>query len=155
VATDAWLEPLSAVRRARYYAETIPIGRAFGVKADHLPPDIEAFDEYVAAMLAPDGPVHPSAVARELADAVLHPPLGPVLPAFAWMPPTAYSWTLWPSLSLLPPGVRDEYGFRWGPFERAVSGWLVGAWRLWRPLLPTGFREMPQALAADRRVGAR
>ena len=153
-ATDAWLEPLSTERRARYYAETVPIGRAFGVTADRLPADLEAFDEYVASMLAPDGPVHPSPVARELADAVLHPPLGPVVPAFGWMPPKVYSWTLWPSLSLLPESVRREYGFNWGPLERAVSGWLVAAWRVWRPLLPTGFRQMPQARAADRRVAA-
>lgn len=152
VAADAWLEPLPRDRRARYYAETVPIGRAFGVPADRLPADIDAFDAYVAGMLAPDGPVHPTAVARDLADAVLHPPLGPVLPAFGWVPPAAYSWTLWPSIGLLPSSVRAEYGLRWGPLEEAVSGWLVAGWRLWRPLLPAAFRQMPQALAADRRV---
>lgn len=154
VAADAWLEPLSAERRAQYYAETIPIGRAFGVPADRLPPDVGAFEAYVAAMLASSGPVHVSPLAQELADAVLHPPLGPVVPALGWVPPKAYAWTLWPSLSLLPPSVRDEYDQRWGPLERAVSGWLVAAWRLWRPLLPTSFRQMPQALAADRRIAA-
>jgi hypothetical protein len=35
-----------------------------------------------------------------------------------------------------------------------VSGWLVAAWKAWRPLLPASFRQMPQALAADRRIGA-
>jgi hypothetical protein len=28
----------------------------------------------------------------------------------------------------------------------------VAGWRLWRPILPAGFRQMPQALAADRRI---
>ena len=152
VATDAWLEPLSPERRARYYTETIPIGRAFGVRAELLPPDVEAFEAYVDSMLASSGPVHVSPVARELADAVLHPPLGPVVPALGWVPPKAYAWTLWPSLTLLPASVREEYGFRWGPLERAVSGWLVATWRLWRPLLPASFRQMPRALAADRRI---
>jgi len=152
VAADAWLEPLPRERRARYYAETLPIGRAFGVPADRLPADIDAFDAYVAGMLAPDGLVHPTPIARDLAAAVLHPPLGPVVPAFGWVPPVAYSWTLWPSIGLLPASVRTEYGFRWGPLEQAVSGWLVAGWRLWRPFLPASFRQMRQALAADRRV---
>jgi uncharacterized protein (DUF2236 family) len=151
-AYDAWLEPMPRDQRARYYAETLPIGRAFGVPAELLPPDLDAFETYVASMLAPDGPIRVSPIARDLADAVLHPPLGPVVPALAAMPARFYAWTLWPSIGLLPPSVRADYGFRWGPLERAVSAWLVAGWRGWRPLLPTSFRQMPQALAADRRV---
>jgi len=151
-AYDAWLEPLPRDRRARYYAETVPIGRAFGVPADRLPADLDAFEAYVASMLAPGGPIRVSPVARELAHAVLHPPLGPVLPPLAAVPPQLYAWTLWPSIGLLPASVRSDYGFRWGPLERTVSGWVVAMWRGWRPLLPTSFRQMPQALAADRRV---
>jgi len=48
--------------------------------------------------------------------------------------------------------MRTEYGLRWTPLEQAVSAWLVAAWRAWRPLLPATFRQMPQALAADRRA---
>ena len=151
-AYDAWLEPMPRDQRARYYAETLPIGRAFGVPADLLPPDLNAFESYVASMLAPDGPIRVSPVARDLADAVLHPPLGPVVPALAAVPARLYAWTLWPSIGLLPTSVRTDYGFRWGPIERAVSAWLVAGWRGWRPLLPVTFRQMPQALAADRRV---
>jgi uncharacterized protein (DUF2236 family) len=152
VVADRWLEPLSRDRRRRYYRETLAIGRAFGIPADRLPADLETFEAYVADAIAPDGPVHPTAVARDLADAVLHPPLGPVIPALAGLPPVAYAWTLWPSLDLLPPSVRAEYGFRWGSLERAVSAWLITAWRAWRPILPSGFRQMPAALAADRRL---
>ena len=151
-AYDAWLEPMPRDQRARYYAETLPIGRAFGVPADLLPPDLSAFESYVASMLAPDGPIRVSPVARDLADAVLHPPLGPVMPALAAVPARFYAWTLWPSIGLLPATVRTDYGFGWGPIERAVSAWLVAGWRGWRPLLPVTFRQMPQALAADRRV---
>jgi uncharacterized protein (DUF2236 family) len=155
VVADRWLEPLSRERRARYYAETIPIGRAFGIAPSLLPADLGAFEAYLERSIRPGGPVAPNAVARELADAVLHPPLGPVLPALAAVPARAYSWTLWPSLGLLPPRIRDAYGFGWGPLERAVSAWLVAAWRWWRPNLPGDFRQMPAALAADRRIPAR
>jgi uncharacterized protein (DUF2236 family) len=154
VAADSWLEPLPLARRERYYAETLPIGRAFGIPADLLPADLGAFERYLEAALAPDGPVRVGPLARELAEVVLHPPLGPVVPALAALPTVAYAWTLWPAVGLLPSSVRDAYGFRWGPLERAVGGWLVAGWRAWRPWLPADFRQMPQALAADRRVSA-
>jgi uncharacterized protein (DUF2236 family) len=158
--TDAWLEPLSRDRRAAYYRETRPIGRAFGVPDGLLPADLEAFEAYAAAMLGPSGPVHPTPVARELAQAVLRPPLAPLAPVARvkpWLravPADLYAWTLWPSVGLLPKSVRDGYGLSWGVRERAVSAWLVAGWRAWRPLLPVTFRQMPRALAADRRVEA-
>ena len=166
-AYDAWLEPLPRDRRARFYDETKPLGRAFGIPDGLLPSDIDAFDSYYAAMLAPEGPVHPTPVARDLARTILRPPLGPLVklaprevawsvrPVLERIPIEAYSWAMWPSVGLLPPGVRNEYGLRWGALERAVSGWLVAGWQAWRPLIPTEWRWMPHARAADRRVAER
>jgi uncharacterized protein (DUF2236 family) len=166
---DAWLEPLSQERRARFYAETLPVGRLFGVPEDVLPADIDAFDAYVASMLASSGPVHPTSTARELAAVILHPPLAPLAergpvarrlgglaPRIASLlgsvPPSAVDWLLLPSVGLLPASTRADYRLPWGPRERAVSAWLVAAWRAWRPLLPTTLRWFPQALEADLRV---
>lgn len=162
-AFDAWLEPLSMARRAAYYEETRPIGRAFGIPDSLLPPDIKAFDRYVTGMLGPAGPVRVSPLARELAEVVLRPPLAPLaqllpLPqglaaaVLGRIPVAAYGWTLWPSVGLLPKSVLDDYGLPWGTRERLVSAWLVSGWRVWRPLLPMSFRQMPKALAADRRM---
>src|SRR3954452_24224716 len=89
VVADRWLQPLSRERRRRYYAETLPIGRAFGIPAGLLPPDLPTFERYLADAMAPGGPVAVGPTARELADAVLHPPLGPVVPALGWLPPAA------------------------------------------------------------------
>jgi len=163
---DAWLEPLSTERRASYYAETLPIGRAFGVPDALLPPDVEAFDRYVVGMLAPGGPVTVSPIARELAAVVLRPPIAPLAPLLPFpteaaravlegIPVATYAWILWPSVGLLPASVREDYGLPWGPRERLVSTWLVAGFRAWRPLLPASFRQMPAALAADRRMEAR
>jgi uncharacterized protein (DUF2236 family) len=162
VASDAWIEPLSRRRRAAFYAETRPIGRAFGVPDALLPRDLEAFEAYVAGMLGPGGPVRVSAVARELGRAVLQPPLRPLAPLLpfgsasgpllARVPLAAYDWTLWPAVGLLPPGIREAYQLPWGTRERLVARWLVAGWRGWRPRMPAGFRQMPQALAADRRM---
>lgn len=169
---DAWLEPLSPARRARLYAETLPIGRLFGVPEAMLPADIDAFDAYVASMLAADGPVHPTPMARSLASVILHPPLAPlaergpvarrlgtlaapVASALRAVPPAAVDWLLVPSTGLLPASTREEYGLPWGTREQSLSAWLVTAWGAWRPLLPTAFRWFPQALAADSRIAER
>jgi uncharacterized protein (DUF2236 family) len=169
---DAWLSPMARDARARAYAESLPVGRAFGIPEGQLPADIAAFDAYVARMLGPGGPVRPGPLARELAAAVLRPPLGPAvrtltgpltgmvaapLVAGIWamadrLHPAAVSWLMWPAVGLLPPSIRDDYGLRQGPLERAVSTWLVTSWRVWNSVLPPPFRQMPQALEADRRV---
>ncbi|HSL77148.1 MAG TPA: oxygenase MpaB family protein, partial [Candidatus Limnocylindrales bacterium] len=116
-----------------------------------LPDDLHAFEAYLAEQLGPGGPVVVGDTARDLAASILHPPLPGVLGRVG-LDSRLYDWTLWPSLGLLPAAVRDAYGFRWGPLERSVSSWLVSAWRAWNPLLPASFRQMPQALAADRRL---
>ncbi|HYK96709.1 MAG TPA: oxygenase MpaB family protein [Candidatus Dormibacteraeota bacterium] len=164
-AYDAWLEPLTWERRARYYEETLPVGRAFGIPASLLPPDLDAFEAYLAGMLAPGGEIEVGDVARDLAGSILHPPLGPAVaaaggpvahlaPLLDAIPSRAYAWLFWPSIGLLPPAVREGYGLPWGLRQRAVATWLVAAWQAWRPALPPSFRHMPQALRADRRVGA-
>ncbi len=152
VGNDAWLGPLPRERAARFYEETLPIARAFGVPDRILPRDLDAFDDYVAGRLAPGGGVEVGDTARELAYTVLHPPLPGVLARLP-LDPRAYGWTLWPAIGLLPASVREGYGLTWGTRERLVARWLLAGWRAWNPLLPAWFRQMPQALAADRRVG--
>src|SRR5262245_15156688 len=80
-AYTAWIEPLSWDEQARYYEETLPVGRAFGIPASMLPPDLDAFEAYLDEMLAPGGPIEVGPMARDLADAILHPPLGPAAAA--------------------------------------------------------------------------
>lgn len=148
---DAWAGPLGRDRAARFHDEMRPIGRAFGVPDALLPGDLAAFERYVADQLGPGGPVHVAPIARDLADAVLHPPLPGPLGALP-VDPRGYGWTLWPAIGLLPGSVRDEYGLPWGPLQRAVSAWLVAGWRTWNTLLPASVRAMPQARAADARA---
>ena len=160
-----WIEPLSEDERARYYAETLPVGLAFGIPESKLPRDLEAFETYLEDMLAPGGPIEVGDVARELADGILHPPLGSAVAAAGWpfdrlagvmdaLPSRTYSWLFWPSIGLLPASVREGYGLPWGVTQKIVTTWLVATWSAWRPMLPPSFRQMPQAIRADRRVGA-
>jgi uncharacterized protein (DUF2236 family) len=152
VVNDAWAGPVARDRAASFYEETKPIARAFGVSEAALPGDLDEFDAYLAAQMGPGGPVRVGLTARLLAQAILHPPLPGGL-AEVGLHPRLYDWTLWPSIGLLPRTIRDAYGFDWGWRQRAVAAWLVAAWRAWTPVLPPAFRQMPQALAADRRLG--
>ncbi len=144
---EAWREPLGPGRRARFYAESVPLGRAFGIPDELLPGDLSAFERYWEEMLAPGGPIRVSPTARDLASTVLHPPLGP-LPSFL------YDWVLWAAVDLLPPRLRREYGVPWTTLRACTSNWLVAGFRAWRPVLPTSLRWMPQARAADSRLRA-
>ena len=151
-AYEAWLEPLARPDAERFYEEMRPVGAAFGIPERRNPPDLAAFRAYVDGMLGPAGPVRVGDIARELAETILHPPLPGALGVLP-VPPRVYDWAMWPSLELLPSSVRQAYRFPDSPVRRAVAGWLVAGWRWWRPLLPPAFRQMPQALAADQRIG--
>lgn len=171
-AVDAWLGPVAPDRRARFYAETLVVGRLFGIPPNRLPPDIDAFDAYVAGMLGPSGPVHPTATARDLARLILRPSLpalvdrGPVArrlgdvaaplaaSLLARVPAAATDWLFVPALGLLPATTRAEYGLSWGARERAIDTWLVAAWRAWIGVLPERVRWFPQARAAFERASA-
>jgi uncharacterized protein (DUF2236 family) len=153
VAHDALVGRVSRDEGQQFYEESKPLARAFGVPERMLPDDLDAFERYLAEQLAPGGPVAVGATARDLAESILHPPLPGALGSLP-IPTRLYDWTLWPSIGLLPASVRQAYGFAWGPLERAVSAWLMTGWRTWNPVLPRSFRQMPQALAADRRIAA-
>ena len=161
VAYDAWIEPLSRDRRAAYYEETRPIGRAFGIPDGLLPGDLDAFDAYVERMIggaSGGGPIVVTPTARELAHVILRPPLGPLAPRLApvlhRVPAWTYDWTMWPAVALLPEPIREGFGIAWTPAHQAVSAWLLAAWRGWRPMLPIGLRWFGAARDAMDRVVA-
>ena len=170
VAYEAWIEPLPAARAARFYEETRPIGLAFGIPDDVLPPDIAAFRAYFDGMVAPGGPIRVTPTAREMVAAVLHPKLGTMLlptapprdpgvvaravsAALDFVPAPLYDWAMWPGVRLLPPRIREEYGIGDGIERRAVDAWLSTSFRLWRRIVPVPLRWMPQATRAFERAG--
>jgi uncharacterized protein (DUF2236 family) len=172
VTVERWLGDVSRERRAAFYKETLVVGRAFGVPETRLPADLDAFEAYIAGMLGPDGPVHPTDLSRDLAAAILHPPLAPVVergavarvlgPASALLasvlrlaPRSALTPLLMPAAGLLPASLRVELGLPWGPRERALDLWLTTMWRAWRPVFPPRLRWFPQVLAAYARMGER
>src|SRR4029079_9790981 len=120
-AFEAWVAPLAPDERRRLYEESRPIGRACGIPDGLLPADIDAFDGYFADMRGPDGPVHPTPRARELARFVLSPTLDALIPPLGWVPPMTYSWLQWPAVALLPADLRAEFEIPWGAGHAAVA----------------------------------
>ncbi|MGI8624370.1 MAG: oxygenase MpaB family protein [Solirubrobacteraceae bacterium] len=125
-----------------YWQDFRLMAKLFGLPLEHSPPDIDAFDAYVADVLA-SGDLYVGAQARELAiDIVMRPPV-----------PRRYAPLLelvnQVTVGLLPPEVRRLYGFSWDPVRGlAVRGGQEYLRRVVVPLLPERLRLAPSARAA-------
>ena len=129
-----FVRPLPPEREALYYEETKLVGRLLGVPEALLPPDIDAFNAYVAATVEHlEVSETARAIARELCRPTL--PFGPLI--VPWREITA---------GLLPPRLREAYGMAWDPARAAVfegaSAFSRGVW----PRLPRALRRPPAPL---------
>ena len=129
--------PLSHEERDRYCVEAAVMEPLLDIPAGSLPRNTRELETYMAETLD-RGRIAVSERSRGLARSVLFPP----------------RWTLaWPmfrpvqliTIGLLPPAVRDAYGFGWSSADaRALRRW-TRALRLLRRLLPRVAREFPSA----------
>jgi uncharacterized protein (DUF2236 family) len=104
---------LSDLERQRYYQEQKLVARACGIPARACPPSFAAFQAYLHHMVEAELRVTPEA--RSIAASVLAPPLPGPLGPLAALPARLVT------AALLPPAVREQYGFSWGATER----WLT------------------------------
>jgi uncharacterized protein (DUF2236 family) len=142
VTYECFVRPLAADERERFHAESRIVARLLGVPDERLPRSYASFRGYVDEMLS-GRVLEPTATARRLADAVLHPPL-------AFLPRLAGDVGAVVTLGLLPPVVRERYGLPWD--ARRERG-FAAARRVVRavlPVLPDVLRAMPQARRAER-----
>lgn len=138
------VEPLTPAEEERYYQENRRAGTLLGLPETVVPPTVADFREYMRAMLAGDAlAVTPEA--REVARVVMR------MPAPAVVRPLLAA-TEQVTVGLLPPRLRELYGFTWdGRRQALLEAWAVGTRRV-LPLLPPTVRRMPRARAAWRRV---
>ncbi len=61
---------------------------------------------------------------------------------------------LLPGVALLPPRVRDGYDIAWSTQRQMLATALGMGLRTWVRLMPRGWRAMPPARDAERRVAA-
>jgi uncharacterized protein (DUF2236 family) len=143
VAFQRFLGPLSLAERRRFYDESRVTARLFGIADADVPPTYEAFQAYVRAMLR--GPqLAVSRDSRAIAAALLSPPLPPGLRQIA-------STTRLFTIGLLPPVMRQRYGYSWGPLRERALDATAAAVRTGVPWLPSLLRHFPTPAASQRR----
>lgn len=145
VVYERCVAPLGPAERERYYEEQWRFARACAVPDGHWPPTHAAFANYLARTQREVLRVGEDA--RRIAATVV----GPRVPA-PLRPPFALAGLA--TVGLLPPALRAQYGYPWGPRRERALGLLLSAAGAARPLVPAALREFPAARRAAK-AGAR
>lgn len=115
------------------------VGRLFGLKDGDMPPTIEAFDDYYAAMLN-GGDLWVTKRAAELGRAIVFHPPAPLY--LRWLVETV-NFVI---AGTLPPSIRRGYGLSWDPARELLRrGGAEYVKRVLLPLLPGALRNSPVA----------
>jgi uncharacterized protein (DUF2236 family) len=135
--------PATAVESEPYCAEASAIEDALGIPRGQLPRSFSELRRYMDAMYD-SGQIAVTDVAKTLALAIVYPP-APALarPLLAPMRLTA--------IGLLPPTIREGYGFHWDGRAEATLRLSARLARHALPLLPGFARYWPAARHAVRR----
>ncbi|MEU9112476.1 oxygenase MpaB family protein [Streptomyces sp. NPDC048483] len=100
---------------AEYYREMRDVGRVWGLKNHHLPPDWESFCAYYDAMVEERLEMNRSV--RDVLDELARPQKPPVwwVPALLWRPFAAVAarYALLVTIGVLPPVLRERLGLTW------------------------------------------
>lgn len=129
-AYELFVAPLTAAEKVNYYADCKTLGRMLGVPPKTLPTDWAAFDAYYQGMLQSDT-LTVGKTARELKTALFTVPGGRVIKRLSFV-----------SIGLLPPRIRDEFGFTWRDKDQAKLERNLRRWAWVR-------QRAPQALAVS------
>jgi uncharacterized protein (DUF2236 family) len=144
-AYERWVGPLAPQDRDGFWAEAREYGQLLGIPLSVSPPDWPALERYWRGMLDSTGPIRVTPTARRLAQSIVRPPI-------RFLPGAFVELLMVPSLALLPPRVRDEYGIAWTPRLRLEAKLMDVLLRVWVRLLPASWRALPQARIAERRA---
>jgi uncharacterized protein (DUF2236 family) len=146
LAYELYVRPLSPGERDAYCAESAGIEGLLRIPAGSLPRGASELGAYVAARLG-SGEIRVTDVGRELARDILYPPMS----APAW--PALVVLRL-ATVGLLPPALREEYGFPWSRRRAAALRASAAVIRRCLPVAPSALRHWPAARAAERRIHA-
>jgi uncharacterized protein (DUF2236 family) len=141
-----YVGPLSVDDCEAYYQDMKTLARLFGTPDEAIPPTYPDFVAWWRAMLASER-ICVTPEAREVAEAVLRPPL-PLVARPAW------EVLNFASVGFLPSKIRRGYGFTWTPAHRALlAASAETVKRAVLPLLPDLVRALPGARSAERSFG--
>lgn len=143
---ELYVGPLSQSEKERYCAEASQVAPLLGIPDNYLPASMDELRSYLDRMLA-SGAITPSEQSRVLAREIYRPRM-PTVGA-----PLVHLVQL-PMVGLLPPSIREAYGFPW---DAGRARLFRDTARLARPLLaltPTLLRYWPSARRAFARARA-
>jgi len=140
---ERYVGRLSDADKAAYYEDMKTLARVFGTPDEAIPADYEAFRAYMRERLASDE-ICVTDTARDIAATVMRPPIPlPLRPAWELLNQV--------TVGLLPPRLREEFGFSWDPARAALlRASAEPVRRVLLPLLPDALRS----IAPARRVAA-
>jgi len=134
---DLTVAPLGIADRDAYCEEAASVAIALGARADDVPRSWAALRTYVAGQYA-NGCIAVTPQARRVARLVLRPAMAPLIAPAAWMNRIV-------TLGLLPPPVREQYGFDWRPRDARTFDRLIPALRRLRSITPEWLALWPEA----------
>lgn len=140
---DRYVCGLSEHDKGDAYRQWMRVGELYGIPRARQPADYLRFRDYWSRML--EGGLRVTQTTRDVADAVVNPPLPrvarPVIEAIRLV-----------TVGTLPPPLRQELDLGWGPGREKLLGAGQLAIRNVLPFLPDLLRTVPPARAAERRV---
>ena len=139
------LPPLTLEERARYYSENRLFAALFGIPDECLPRDWTAFSAYTTAMVQSDTVIvtdHARIIGHRL-----------IAGTDTWLPLPASYQAL--TAALLPPRIREAFGFPCGAAEERALRQLVARIRRIYPLLPARLRYVGPYQEAEQRLAGK
>jgi uncharacterized protein (DUF2236 family) len=140
------VRPLSQAERERYYDESRTFAHLFGVPDAMQPRTYRAFSRYWDETIASDT-IAVGGNAAEMRRFLFQPPTPAHKPFVAWYEVF--------TAGLLPPKLREAFGFRFGPRERVIFERSISALRTMLRVTPRRLRYFPAYIEAERRVAGR
>lgn len=131
---DLFVRPLTLAEKEAYYCDSKLLGRMLGIPAQVMPPTYADFTAYMETMLNGDT-LTVGETAREVAEAIFAPPLGPLIRTISFA-----------GLGLLPPRLRADFHIPWDERREKRLLWLARQARRLRAALPTALCVWPHAL---------
>jgi uncharacterized protein (DUF2236 family) len=143
---ERFVAPLTPAERDRYCREATHGAPLLGIAQDALPRTAAELSAYMDRMLA-SGEIAITDTARRLAGEI-------VSRGLPWPARPLLALSRLPTVGLLPPPIREAYGFEWTPRQERTLRLLSAATRHTLALLPPAARHWPAARRAARRARA-
>jgi uncharacterized protein (DUF2236 family) len=145
-AFELYVRPLSPGERDAYCAESAGIETLLRIPTGSLPRSVAELEAYMTTKLG-GGEIRVTDTARDLGREILFPPMSaPVWPALVVLRLA--------TIGLLPPTLREGYGFAWDPRRAAALSASAFLIRHLLPAVPGPLRHWPAARAAERQLHA-